>query len=174
MIGQELLDELRQGFALPLDGIHGEAHWARVCETGLRLAGLTGADAQIVELFAYLHDSKRADDGWDREHGQRAAELVRRLSRGARLDLPEGKLELLAYACTHHSEGLTEADVTVQTCWDADRLDLGRIGICPDVRRLCTAEAKDDPIVEWAFRRSLAGRAMRRQDADPGTREGGE
>ena len=37
MISSDLLAAIRRGFALPLDGIHGEAHWARVCENGLRL-----------------------------------------------------------------------------------------------------------------------------------------
>jgi uncharacterized protein len=49
---------------------------------------------------------------------------------------------------------LTEADVTVQTCWDADRLDLGRIGIKPEPRFLCTAAAQDPALIEWALLRS--------------------
>jgi uncharacterized protein len=150
---QELLEVVRQEFALPLDGVHGEAHWARVCENGLRLAEQTGADPKIVELFAYLHDVKRVGDGWDHEHGRRSAEFVRSLQ-GGLLALPAAKLELLVYACARHSHGLTEADVTVQTCWDADRLDLGRIGIEPDPRHLCTEAAKEPAMIEWAFRRS--------------------
>jgi uncharacterized protein len=127
MVPSRLLETIRRDFALSLRGIHGEAHWARVCENGLHLAQRTGADVEIVELFAYLHDSKRQNDGWDRDHGHRAAEFPRALD-GSMLELPAPKLERLIYACTHHSDGLTEADVTVQTCWDADRLDLGRIG----------------------------------------------
>jgi uncharacterized protein len=153
MISSDLLAAIRRGFALPLDGIHGEAHWARVCENGLRLAQWTSADIEIVELFAYLHDSKRQNDGWDQEHGHRAAEFAKTLD-GSMLELPARKLERLIYAFTHHSDGLTEADVTVQTCWDADRLDLGRIGIEPDPRRLCTPAAQDPDVIEWAFRRS--------------------
>jgi uncharacterized protein len=157
MIAQELMDEIRRVFPLSLDGIHGEAHWARVCENGRRLAETTGADFEIVELFAYLHDSKRFNDGWDLEHGRRAASFVRTLQ-GSLLTLPEEKLEQLAYACAHHSDGLTEADVTVQTCWDADRLDLGRIHIKPDPSRLCTSAAKDPATIEAAYRRSQASR----------------
>ena len=153
MIPSHLLKTIRRDFALSLRGIHGEAHWERVCENGLRLAERTGADPDIVELFAYLHDSQRQNDGWDRDHGQRAAEFVRALP-GSVLTLPSGKIDRLRYACTHHSDGLTEANVTVQTCWDADRLDLGRIGIEPDPRRLCTPAAQDPSVIEWAFRRS--------------------
>jgi uncharacterized protein len=43
----------------------------------------------------------------------------------------------------------------VQTCWDADRLDLGRVGKRPDPRRLCTPAARDRDVIEWAYRRSL-------------------
>ena len=153
MISSDLLTVIRRDFALSLRGIHGEAHWARVCENGLHLAQRTGADVQIVELFAYLHDSKRQNDGWDRDHGRRAAEFARTLD-GSMLELPPRKLEHLIYACTHHSDGMTEADVTVQTCWDADRLDLGRIGVEPNPRRLCTSAAQDPAVIDWAFRRS--------------------
>jgi uncharacterized protein len=156
MISKVLLAEVRSGFALRLDGLHGEAHWDRVCENGLFLAERTGADVDVVELFAYLHDAKRLNDGWDKEHGLRAAQYVRRLG-GALLMLSDRQLDLLAHACAHHSEGLTEADVTVQTCWDADRLDLGRIDIKPEPRFLCTPAARDPAMIKWAFRKSQQG-----------------
>jgi uncharacterized protein len=153
MILQALADEIRLGFALPLHGIHGEAHWLRVRDNGLRLAEHTGADPEILELFAWLHDSKRLGDGRDRGHGLRAAEFAKSLNR-SRLLLPAPQLEVLEYAIAYHSDGLTEADVTTQTCWDADRLDLGRIGIRPAPRSLCTAAAKETGMIEWATVRS--------------------
>jgi uncharacterized protein len=159
MVSQDLLDVIRRGFALRLDGIHGEAHWARVRDNGLRLAGQTGADPEIVEFFAFLHDAKRQNDGWDREHGRRAAVFVRGLQ-GSLLTLSAEKLECLIYACACHSDGLTEGGVTVQTCWDADRLDLGRIGIRPSPRYLCTEAAKDPVMIEWAFHRSRGADSM--------------
>lgn len=157
MLSQDLLDLIRGGFALNLNGIHGEAHWTRVCENGMRLAEHTGADLQVIEYFAYLHDSKRQSDGWDRGHGQRAAEFVRSLS-SSFFTLCEEKLELLLYACRHHSDGLTQADITVQTCWDADRLDLGRIGVRPKPRYLCTPAAREPAMIEWACQRSSGHR----------------
>jgi len=153
MIPDGLLNLIRSGFALPLDGIHGEAHWARVHENGRRLAERTGADRELVGLFAYLHDSRRQNDGWDKDHGQRAAEFVRSVN-GSLLALSDEKMDLLAFACAYHNKGLAEAESTVQTCWDADRLDLGRIGIRPDPQFLCTAAAQDPDVIEWAFRRS--------------------
>ena len=157
MISDTLLKLVRRTFALPLDGIHGEAHWQRVHENGQRLAEQTGADARIVELFAYLHDSRRLGDGWDRDHGRRAAEFVRSLN-DELLALSEDGLDSLAYACTYHTDGLTEASVTIQTCWDADRLDLGRIGVRPDPGHLCTPAAREPALIQWAWSRSLLAR----------------
>jgi uncharacterized protein len=44
--------------------------------------------------------------------------------------------------------GGTTADITIQTCWDADRLDLGRVGVFPDAARLCTGAARR--LIQWA------------------------
>jgi uncharacterized protein len=152
-LSDQLLAAIRREYALPWNGTHGVSHWGRVRENGLRLAETTGADRQVVELFAYLHDSKRRNERRDPGHGARAAEFVRTLQ-GSLIDLSEESLELLVYACTYHTDGLTEAQVTVQTCWDADRLDLGRVGIRPQACYLCTPAAKDADTIEWAFARS--------------------
>ena len=65
---------------------------------------------------------------------------------------------MLTHACRDHSNGLIEADVTIQTCWDADRLDLGRVDIVPQASRLCTAHAREDRFLEAAYERSLGMR----------------
>ena len=144
-------------FSLDLEGIHGFSHWLRVRENGLRLAQASGADPALVALFALLHDVKRRSDGLDPDHGRRAAEFVRGLQ-GSLLPLSQPDLELLTYAIAHHSDGLVEAHVTVQTCWDADRLDLGRVGIKPQARYLGTAAARDPEIMAWAHEQSLGHR----------------
>jgi len=152
MDDRDLLRVLRGQFALDWHGIHGIAHWERVRENGLRLAEVTGANPRVVELFAILHDSRRESDGHDPGHGTRAAELARSLAgRSFEIDAPD--LGLLVAACRDHSEGLTEGDITVLTCWDADRLDLGRVGNRPRPDRLCTPAARG--LIEWAYARSL-------------------
>jgi uncharacterized protein len=60
---------------------------------------------------------------------------------------------LLYHACAFHTDGLTDGDPTVQTCWDADRLDLPRAGIHPSPERLCTPAAQQ--LIGWAADRSL-------------------
>ena len=130
---RQLIKIVRQQFRLEWRGIHGVPHWGRVRWNGLAMARVNGAREDVVELFAFLHDSQRFHDGTDREHGARAADYALELNREVlRLDRPG--LELLTYAVRHHSDGLIEADITVQTCWDADRLDLGRVGKTPQWR----------------------------------------
>ena len=93
MILHTVLDE----YVLPWDGDHGIAHWARVLENGLRLAEETGADIEVVQLFAILHDSQRINEGGDPKHGPRAAAYALKL-RGQVFDLPS--LILLSGSCT--------------------------------------------------------------------------
>ena len=155
MIEKRLIEKILDGYALNPLGMHGLPHWGRVLETGLRLAGVTGADPRIVELFAVFHDSRRINDHVDKGHGRRGADLARRL-RGEYFEINDEDFELLVGACDRHTDGQTQANVTVQTCWDSDRLDLWRAGITPHTDYLCTDAAKDRNIIEWARDRSLS------------------
>jgi uncharacterized protein len=83
----------------------------------------------------------------------RAAQLAQTL-RGKWFDVTDVEMELLIEALIHHSEGYIEGDVTVRVCWDADRLDLGRVGIDPKPERLCTETARSTDILFWANVRS--------------------
>ncbi len=153
-ISKTLIKKIREEFALDWNGIHGVRHWNRVRLNGLKLAKLNGANTEIIELFAFLHDSKRENDNKDPLHGHRAAQFAETL-RWSFIHLNDQDFELLRYACKYHSDGLTQADLTVQTCWDADRLDLGRVGIQPNAMYLCTKEAKNPEIIEWAYQKSI-------------------
>ena len=150
----ELMNRIKEEFVLDWNGIHGYSHWLRVRENGLFLAHHNNAIIEVVELFAVLHDSKRNNDGFDLEHGKRAAELIKSLQ-GNLIFLKEADFEELLFACEEHSSGLIDATVTVQTCWDADRLDLGRVGIKPESRYLCTSIAKEQEVIEWGYKRSM-------------------
>lgn len=153
---EHLILRVREGYRLRWDGIHGWPHWLRVREIGLRLAERTGADPGVVGLFALFHDARRHNDHHDPGHGARGALLLQSLPQ-AELGLDAGQRSLLADACARHTAGLTWADVTVATCWDADRLDLWRIGIRPDPYLLCTDAARDPEVIRWARGLSSAG-----------------
>jgi uncharacterized protein len=149
-----LLRLIRKEFRLDWQGIHGAPHWARVRQNGLLLCKRTGADPLVVELFAWLHDSRRRSDGRDPHHGNRAAEFAAQL-RGIYFQLDDRQFRLLCEALEGHSHGGLEGDVTVQVCWDSDRLDLGRVGIKPRAERLCTDAARDPAVLHWAYRNSV-------------------
>lgn len=155
-ITRALVDAVLRQYRLPLNGIHGVGHWARVGETGARLAPLTGADPLVVELFALFHDACRRNESFDPGHGRRGARLARSLSPAHRF-ADAGQIEKLVDACSLHARGQTESHVTVQTCWDADRLDLGRVGIRPRPDRLCTEAARDPHLLRWADARAREG-----------------
>ena len=166
-----ILHAVLEEYSLPRDGPHGVSHWARVLENGRRLAETTGADVEVVELFAVLHDSRRINEGTDPEHGPRAAEFARSL-RGRLFDLPDREFGLLHRACAGHTHERTHPDVTIRTCWDADRLDLGRVGITPHPSLLCTEVAKRPEILRWADGRAtfrlVPGFVERDWGIDPG------
>ena len=144
-----LVHRILEDYALRWDGTHGVGHWARVLENGLRLADATGAKIEVVQLFAVFHDSRRVSEGVDDDHGERGAELAAEL-RGDLFDLPDADFALLYEACVAHSDRLIEGDVTIQTCWDSDRLDLGRVGMIPAPKLLCTPAAKAPEMLKWA------------------------
>ena len=122
-------------------GIHGPQHWARVERNGLYLAKDSGADVRVVSLFALFHDSCRFNDGFDPEHGSRGAEYARQ-SRAFLEFLDDTAFEQLHFACTWHTDQVHHEDPTIHTCFDADRLDLGRVGITPHADYLNTHTAK--------------------------------
>jgi uncharacterized protein len=146
-----IVHEILDDYTLPIRGMHGVVHWARVLENGLRLAAVTGSNLEVVILFSVFHDSRRVNDYTDFGHGHRGARYAESL-RGRLVKLSDQDFELLFEACRLHTDGLTEGDLTLQVCWDADRLDLGRVGIEPEAHLLCTDAAR--ALIPWAHGRS--------------------
>ncbi len=152
----EIAKRILLEYRLSPDGIHGVSHWGRVLETGMRLAKNSGANVRVLQLFALFHDSRRMNDGSDPDHGMRGAALAGEMQ-GSLFTLPSNELYLLQDACSRHTLGQVKADITIQTCWDADRLDLLRIGIFPIPELLCTDAARDPALISWANERSRPG-----------------
>ena len=146
-----LLKAVLKQFKVDRQGVHGPGHWARVRYHALMIGRATEADLLVVELFAFLHDSKRLNEYKDPEHGSRAASYAKELS-GTYFKLSDEQLEKLCHAMTFHSDGGIHADATIQTCWDADRLDLGRVGKKPKAQYLSKEGAKH---IDSAYRWSL-------------------
>jgi uncharacterized protein len=129
------------GFQCDPKSVHGPAHWQRVEKNALTIADDNGADVDVVRLFALLHDSKREDDGSDLQHGHRAA-LYAATLRGNFFHLSDENFDRLTYACERHTYGELSEDPTIGACWDADRLDLPRVGILPSPRFMSTLLGK--------------------------------
>lgn len=149
-----IVEEVSSGFILDIYGVHGLPHWCRVLENGLRLAEKTGANPSVIIAFALFHDCQRENEYDDPSHGLRGAELGKVL-RPLLPSLSDTEFDLFYEAAAYHSDGLMDGDITVQTCWDADRLDLYRVGIKPNPNRLCTDAARQPAIMEWAINRSI-------------------
>jgi len=146
-----LLQQVLDQFKLNRDGYHGPSHWARVRVHALEIGQMRGADLLVVELFAFLHDSQRHSEGTDSQHGLRAAEYAASLNH-THFSLAGPQLDKLCHAIRHHSGGSIHTDETIQSCWDGDRLDLGRVGTKPHKDYLSPEGAK---LIEKAYRRSL-------------------
>jgi uncharacterized protein len=142
IISQSLVDRVINSIPSRTHGIHGLPHWLRVERNGLNLAAEEGGDFDVVSLFALFHDSRRVNDDADPEHGSRGARLAVRLRDSGFFDVTDEQLELLVYACENHTEETYCDHPTVACCWDADRLDLTRIGVDPDPNMLNTATAR--------------------------------
>jgi uncharacterized protein len=150
---KNLLHIILSQYQLPVDGIHGITHWGRVLENGRRLSEFTGADPGVLEYFSILHDSRRQSEKRDPGHGTRAAALARELR--AEIDLGDGAFALLVEACDCHTRGVAaRADITIQTCLDADRLDIPRVGVRIKTELLYTDAARDPGIISWASDRA--------------------
>lgn len=121
---------------------HGVAHWKRVEQNGLLLATRTGADPIVVRLFALFHDSRRINEGTDDGHGARGAAYAAEL-RGTLYSLDDVSFGLLEEACTWHTDRDFSNDPTIGTCWDADRLDLGRVGMIPNPSLMSTVFGRE-------------------------------
>ena len=153
IVQQSYIDFLAKTYRLNHNGDHGLEHWMRVLINGRLLSEQNGADLEVVEHFALLHDVKREHEGLDLHHGPRAAEFIKSIA-GTWLKLSEYQLSQLIDACRYHSVGRIDSNITVQTCWDADRLDIGRVGVTPKPSFLGSSLAKDINFIELAFIRS--------------------
>lgn len=156
---------------LDADSVHGPAHWARVERHARELCAALNVNPRIPVLFALLHDSCRVDDGLDPDHGSRAAAWMRQLIAAGQLSMGAAESATLAHAMDMHSHGTQAGPLIEQICWDADRLDLGRVGITPDPQRLCTAPAKES----WRIVRATAwanGHTLRKAE-HPACGDGG-
>lgn len=139
--------------------LHGPAHWVRVHRFGSLLSGYCGlpeTERHCVEIFALTHDLGRVDDNGGNQHALDGADYFREYATAVFPDMEDRALDWVETAIRHHSDGLT-ADVAdrqglfahlageresvrlmIGCCWDADRLDLLRLGMSPRAEKMST------------------------------------
>ena len=101
-------------------------HVTAVVALALRLAEMTGADAETVEAAAWLHDVCKFSHG--EQHPQAGAAFARDFL--PTTDFPPDKIEAVAAAVADHMGLWRDEPLTVlesQVLWDADKL--AKIGL---------------------------------------------
>lgn len=124
-----------------LGDTHGLSHWQRVERNGALLA-TPKVNMTVVRLFAYLHDKCRIDNDRDIQHGARVVQTLCEIKHTLLKDITEDEFYMLSKACELHATALKTGNLTIDTCFDADRLDLERVGIIPDPNRMATEKGK--------------------------------
>lgn len=125
-----------------VSGLHGIEHWDRVYDNG-RLLQTQEVNPVVLGLFAYLHDACRVNDCYDEKHGPRAAAMIDTLRDSLLKDVSDYDIHLLKEACRLHTVCHKTGDPTIDACFDADRLDLGRVGVTPDPEKMATEKGKE-------------------------------
>lgn len=132
---------------------HGVEHWDRVAKFG-RMLYKEGADMDVIIAFAYLHDSERENNACDDEHGPRASKLIDTIRDTELKELSDEQVAKLKRACELHTIQHRTGDMTIDICFDADRMDLLRVGIMPSPERMATKQGADfvsDPYLYLEF-----------------------
>jgi uncharacterized protein len=123
-------------------GIHGPIHWMKVYRNCQDLHVMEHGDEPSHDddwfywCFSMLHDCCRTIEGPDPAHGIEAAKLIP--DDGSPFNIA------LARAIKLHQMGKrmdVDAELgyeLISICWDADRLELPRVNIIPDPKRMST------------------------------------
>lgn len=117
---------------------HGITHWQHVEAFGLLLAReVPEADTDVIRWFAFLHDCRRGTFS-DIEHGVLASRYISTIRRTFLSGLSDEQVRTLKLACRYHTIRRRTGNPTADICLDADRLDLPRVSITPDPRKMAT------------------------------------
>lgn len=116
-------------------------HAKRIINFGRYLAKQNGANMNVVILFAALHDSEKKDTN-NPEHGAMAAKKIGDFYHYLFYNLSSQEKESVKKACELHSTEIKTGDVTIDTCIDANRLEIGRYGIEYDIEKFATEEGR--------------------------------
>lgn len=145
------VEEIVFHHSLYKDGVHGIDHIRRTVENAKIIAKETCPDKfDDAVIGAYLHDIGRIDDFGGNAHAVRGAKISERLLQEF---WPNLDIKRILFAIEFHADKLTSEDPLIGTIWDADRLDLDRVGIKINPDLLSTKKAKE--ILQQRLKNSL-------------------
>jgi uncharacterized protein len=122
---------------------HGIGHWQGVAEQAVWMADAFGMGIEgrvFGFVFGAVHDCRRVNDGYDPEHGERAAAWLGTEGWMDRLGIGHLTPTMVA-SLNGHDKGCTTEDLLEGLGWDADRSLLGRVGVQPDRRFFSVASS---------------------------------
>ncbi len=119
--------------------LHGISHLRRVAILSGRLANAVGEDVESAVVMGFLHDCARRNDKNDIDHARDSEVLARGLIERfySHLDV-----DRICEAIAGHADGEVTSDPFTGCLWDADRMELKRIGRTIDLDLLSTKVAK--------------------------------
>ena len=131
----EAIREEVKEFMTGLPPTHDWMHVERVLQNALHIAKAEGADLEIVELAAILHDIARNKDAADVEggtccHAIEGAKMAEEILK--RYNYPDDKIKKICHCVRAHRFRDETAPETIEAkvIYDADKLDvLGAIGV---------------------------------------------
>ncbi len=138
---KELVNQLQRESKLLHSPIHGFNHWRTVKKNALYLSQLNDGDPDVISHFAYFHDCMRVNEQRDDGHGMLGGKYA--LKNKELLELYDDQLNILYKACSGHTGGRNPSNDTIACCWEADRLDLRRVDIEPDIQWFYSDAAKE-------------------------------
>ena len=119
--------------------LHGISHLRRVSILSGRLASAVGEDVEAAVVMGFLHDCARTDDKAGDGHAHDSSVLARCLL--GRF-YPHLDADRICHAIARHADGEVTDDGLAACLWDADRLELKRIGREIDLDLLSTEVAR--------------------------------
>ena len=138
-------------------------HVMAVVRTAILLAESMGADAEIAEAAAWLHDIRKE---MGPEHGKAGAEFAREFLPNT--DFPESKIEAVALAIENHIGLWRETpleDLNSQVLWDADKLT--KLGLEGGLHFVLGEANKQAPLkTEDVIRRLASARKWRERSVE--------
>ena len=127
----------------PIRDTYGFSHGQRVANN-CNLLATPGANRVVMYLFAFLHDAFRYGGESKIEYGVRSFERLKEMREVLLKNISDDEFNLLQETFRAHSAKMRTGNPTIDTCLDANRLDVIRRGadIYVDSQQMATEKGK--------------------------------